>query len=560
MNRTDQKILVAIYLRLSKEDGDLSTSSKEESNSISNQRKLIQNYLMQHPEMTFVQEYCDDGYTGTNFDRPSFIEMLEAIKAKKINCVIVKDLSRFGRDYIETGYYQEKLFPQLGVRFIALTDGYDSASQQSAGTDIVLPFKNLINDSYSRDISIKIRSNLQIKRQNGEFVGSRVVYGYKRSDTNKNQLVVDRTVAPIIQDIFRWKIDGLSPNQIADRLNCQGVLSPAEYKRSCGVKFQTKFQRHAVAEWSAVAIYRILKNEMYTGCLVQGKTTSPNYKVKKRRAKAPSEWCRTENAHEPIITPDQFKLVQDLLGEDTRRPEGKVAVHPLAGKIFCADCGGTMFRKEMTSGRKQYVYFLCSTHKKDKKLCATHQIREQEVHDVVLSVIQAHVAIALNLETAMERIDLSSWEHRELAKLEQAISDKVKNITENEIMKNGLLTDFKNGLITQHEYQLFSAEFDKQIQEARGAMKHLEEEKEHIAEGFSEQQQWLHKFQECRQITVLDRRTVAQFVDRVEIGLNHHVSVRLRNDDLFHSAITLVKEMNGSALPQESDSVEQEVG
>ena len=223
----DMTYHAAIYLRLSKEDGDFSQSGKKkESNSIANQRKLIKDYLKHHPEIILIQEFCDDGFTGATFDRPDFQRMIELVKKREIDCIIVKDLSRFGRDYIESGKYIEKIFPALGIRFIAINDNYDSAANQQSGNEIILPFKNLINDSYSRDISIKVRSNLDIKRRNGEFVGNHAIYGYQRSGENKNQLVIDKTAAPVVESIFRMKIDGFSPAQIADRLNRDGTHCP----------------------------------------------------------------------------------------------------------------------------------------------------------------------------------------------------------------------------------------------------------------------------------------------------------------------------------------------
>ena len=229
----DNNYLAAIYLRLSKEDGDLSTVG-----------------------------FCDDGFTGTNFDRPDFQKMMEKIKQREINCIIVKDLSRFGRDYIESGRYLEKIFPHLGVRFIAINDNYDSAQKEQAGNEIILPFKNLINDSYARDISIKVRSNLDIKRRNGEFVGTHVIYGYQRSEEDKHRLEIDKTAAAVVQRIFQMKVDGRSPGQIAKQLNEEGVPSPLEYKRLCGAKLKTSFKQQAKSEWSHVAVYRILQDEM----------------------------------------------------------------------------------------------------------------------------------------------------------------------------------------------------------------------------------------------------------------------------------------------------------
>lgn len=221
----DKDYKAAIYLRLSKEDGDFSISGEKlESDSISNQRMLIKEYLKKHPEITVVKEYCDDGFTGANFERPDFNRMMEAVRAGLVDCIVVKDLSRFGREYIEAGDYIQKIFPRLGIRFIAINDNYDSAQPGAADNELVLPFKNLMNDSYCRDISIKVRSNLDAKRRNGQFVGSRVVFGYLRSPDNKNQLVIDPLAAPVVQDIFKWKIEGLSPAQIADRLNDANVL------------------------------------------------------------------------------------------------------------------------------------------------------------------------------------------------------------------------------------------------------------------------------------------------------------------------------------------------
>ena len=279
----DQVFKVAIYLRLSKEDGDLSFSSngKTESESINNQRDLILGYLSKHPEMEIIDEYKDDGKTGTNFDRAEFQRMLEDLKKGVVNCVIVKDLSRFGRDYIDCGYYIDKLFPELGVRFIAVNDNYDSSSATASDT-MVVPFKNLINDSYSRDISMKVRSNLQSKRERGDFISNFAPYGYVKSEVDKNRLVIDDYAASIVRDIFNWKIEGLSPAGIAKRLNDMGILSPMEYKHSCGIKYRFQ-EAGGMAVWTHKTVRRMLQNEVYIGVLVQGKYTTPNYKTKKFR-------------------------------------------------------------------------------------------------------------------------------------------------------------------------------------------------------------------------------------------------------------------------------------
>lgn len=280
-----------------------------------------------------------------------------------------KDLSRFGRDYIECGKYIEKIFPQLGVRFISVNDGYDTAASSSTDS-LVIPFKNLINDSYSRDISIKVRTNLEVKRRQGEFISNFAVYGYCKDPADKNHLIVDEYAADVVQNIFKWKIEGLSPNSIAVRLNKLGILSPMEYKRSHGSRYSTKFKKNTIAEWSHVAVRRILQNEVYTGVLVQGKRTTPNYKTKKFVYRNEDEWVRVEGTHEAIISRPQFDLVQKLLLEDTRAGAEDTAVHPYCGRIFCADCGAPAVRKTVRSGDRQYVYYVCSANKSNREACS----------------------------------------------------------------------------------------------------------------------------------------------------------------------------------------------
>ena len=555
----DKIYYAAIYLRLSKEDGDISSGEKKESNSIANQRKLIEDYLSKHPEITLVQEFCDDGYTGANFDRPDFQRMMDQVRKGKINCVIVKDLSRFGRDYIDSGKYIEKIFPSLGIRFIAINDNYDSAQSQQAGNEIILPFKNLINDSYSRDISIKIRSNLDIKRRNGEFVGSHVVYGYLRSEEDKNKLVIDQTVAPIIQSIFRMKLDGFSPAQIADKLNKDGVPSPYEYKRLCGSKYQSGFKKQIQTEWGAKAIYRILKNEMYTGTLVQGKTSTPNHKVKVRTTKDEADWMRTENAHDAIIPPSLFDTVQRIMLEDTRSPSGDDSVHLFSGKVFCADCQNTMVRKRTRSAGKEYVYFICNTNKQDKSSCNAHSIKEQAVYDAALAVIQAQVSLALDLEAALDKLNGVSWERREMERINTRIARQEEIINHNKEMKAHLYEDFKTEMITREEYNIFKEEFDKAIQEAKDAIARLVGNKNQINCGLTEQQSWLSQFREYQNIQELNRRVIVHFIDRIEITDDKQVHVFLNNADQFQAIIEFLEEEKQKANTKKVISLIREV-
>ena len=342
----------AIYVRLSKEDGD-----KVESDSIVNQKELIRQYLTDKPDIEVHSVRVDDGYSGANFDRPAFQQMLKDIRSGQIDCVIVKDLSRFARNFVEAGRFLDQEFPLYGVRFIAINDGYDSIQRKGGADDIVLPFKNLVNDAYCRDISVKIRSQLEVKRKKGDFIGSFAVYGYLKDPDDRHKLVIDEYAADVVRDIFKWKLEGLSQQRIAERLDDQGILSPMEYKRYCGMKYKSGFQINPKARWTAVAIDRILKNQFYVGTLVQGKRSTPNHKIKKLMQKPENEWVCIEHNHEPIIEREIFDTVNRLLMKDTRIAPQEQTVYLFSGLLFCGDCRRSMVRNNNNRGGKIYTYY-----------------------------------------------------------------------------------------------------------------------------------------------------------------------------------------------------------
>lgn len=398
--KKNKGIRAAAYLRLSIEDGD-----KAESNSIGNQRELIQNFVAERPELHLVGEYADDGYTGTNFERPGFTQMMEDIQSDKINCIIVKDLSRLGRNYIEMGKYLERIFPMMGIRFIAINDNYDNANTESSDSDsIVVPFKNLLNDSYCRDISIKVRSQLDIKRRKGEFIGGYAVYGYSKDEQNKNRLVVDEYAADIVRSIYRRKLEGMSANSIADQLNSEGVLAPSEYKRLCGLNYHSGFKTGTHAKWQAIQVLRILKNEVYTGTMVQGKRQKINYKIKKIRDVDESCWIKVPNTHEAIISQRMFDIVQEVLKLDTCASKGQKIVHLFSGIVRCGDCGQNMVRCTVSKKGKKYIYLNCVTNHKGLG-CSSHHIRESKLEEVVLAALQEKIQQISGLEERLDEIN-----------------------------------------------------------------------------------------------------------------------------------------------------------
>ena len=347
------------YIRLSYTD-----DRSSESDSVANQRKLIENFVERNPDIEVVSYKVDDGYSGIIFDRPAFKEMMQDVTNGEINCVIVKDLSRLGREYIETGRYLRRVFPAYGVRFIAITDNIDTA-QESSGDDLTVSVKNIMNEAYCRDISVKTRTSLDVKRRNGDFVGAFTVYGYIKSEDNKNLLVPDPYASRVVQNIFQMRLEGSSALRIANELNRLGILSPLAYKKNHGLPYAKKgYADREDCKWSATTIIRMLQDETYTGTLVQGKQGTSNYKIKQMEQKPESEWIRIPDAHEHLITKQDFDLVQRIRGLDTRTSPKQDTVYLFSGVLICGCCGSRMTRKTNRVNGKEYHYYYCPTGKK----------------------------------------------------------------------------------------------------------------------------------------------------------------------------------------------------
>ena len=562
METKQMEFKAATYLRLSKDDGDFSLSGnteKTESNSIHNQRELLKNYLKAHPEIQHVAEYADDGYTGTNFDRPDFQNMMDAIRSGKINCIIVKDLSRFGRDYIDAGRYIEKIFPQLGIRFISVNDQFDTLESHSSD-NIIVPFKNLINDSYSRDTSIKVRSNLEVKRQNGEFVSGFTVYGYQKDPANKNHLVIDEYAAEIVKEIFSLTMEGFSPEAIANRLNEKGILCPLEYKKSKGSRFQCSFTTSSRPVWSHVAVRRILTNEVYTGVLVQGKRTTPNYKVKKIIYKDKEDWARVEGTHEAIIARPFFDLVQQLLLEDTRISPDQEKIYPYSGKIFCGDCKSMITRKTVKSGGKAYVYYICSANKANRNICSKHSIRQTDLDEAVLAAIQAQINVILDLDKALQQIKSLAWERSEIKKIEANIDAQNQIIHKNRDLRMGIYEDLREGIISQDEFQELKQEFTQRIADAKHAVEKLNTAKNEILQGSSMQQGWLAQFRKYQNITEITRPVIVNLIEKIYVYENNEIQVVFRHRDQLADIMSFLKNQNTvEKKPETTGFLRQEV-
>lgn len=530
----------AIYVRLSKEDGDVSDASKAESNSISNQKELIKDFLKDKQDIVIVSERVDDGYSGVNFERPAFQLMLEDIKQGKVDCVVVKDLSRFGRNYIESGRYIEKIFPMLGVRFIAINDNYDSLTGKSQTDEIVIPFKNLINDAYCRDISIKIRSHLDVKRRKGEFIGSFTIYGYAKDEHDHNKIVIDEYAAGVVRDIYQWKISGMSQQRIADKLNDMGVLSPAEYKKSCGIKYSANLQTKKQAIWSAVAITRILTNESYTGTLIQGKVTTPNYKVNKTVIKDEEDWVVIPNAFEAIITKEQFDMVQEILKKDTRVAPDKKSVYLFSGIAVCGDCGRQMSRKVSTVAGKKYVYYMCSANKKEG-VCSSHRIREDELEKAVVTYLNSYIDELENIQHFLEFIDKLPYQEVNVKRLNMRIVQLEEDAQKYEKLKVSVYEDLKDELISKEEYISMKQEFEKRRRAALDSIAQIKIEIETLASRNGKHHEWIESFLANKGIEKLERNVVVELIDYIKIYEDKRIEIVFRYADNYKEILNQIR-------------------
>ena len=461
---------------------------------------------------------------------------MQDIMEGKVNCVIVKDLSRLGREYIETGRYLRRIFPAYGVRFIAVNDNIDTAHEH-AGDDLNISMKNIINDAYCHDISVKTRSALAVKRKNGDYVGACPVYGYRKSEENRNRLVVDEYAARVVRDIFRAKIDGRSAKRIADELNALGVLSPLAYKVNRGLPHpKGGFADRPDPKWSAVTVIRILQDEIYTGTLAQGRQGTYNHKIKNVIQKPAEEWVRVENAHEPIIRKEDFDLVQHIMGLDTRTSPNGEKVYLFSGLLVCGCCGGPMTRKITTSGGKKYIYYHCPTGKKHG---CTHpvRLREDDLIQCVLASVQAHVKNVVSVDELLNSISEESINRELVAGCKAQIAENKAQLEQIGVFKASLYENFINGLLDKAEYKTLRDGYTQHMEELRSAIDRLRQEMERVADRTSERQKWIRQFQEFSNMTELDRRTVVTLIQSIRVISKTELKITFRYQMEYDAAL-----------------------
>lgn len=530
------EVKAASYSRLSREDGD-----KMESDSIRNQKDLIADYAAQRG-IRIVSEYTDDGYSGTNFDRPNFQRMMEDVKKKKINCIIVKDLSRLGRNYIETGRYLEKIFPFLGVRFIAINDHYDSADESGDADQIVIPFKNLINDAYCRDISIKIRSQLDVKRKNGKFIGSFAAYGYLKDPNDKNHLIIDEAAAEIVRTIFGLKLNGFSAQRISERLEEMQVAPPLEYKRMCGLNFNSGFRSGRKPKWSIVTVNRILKNELYIGTMVQGKNRKINYKVKQSRPVDEASWIRVQETHDAIIPKPIFEIVQRLTELDTRTAPASDSVYTLSGFLRCGDCGQNMIRRTVVKKDKPYNYYYCSTYKRGDG-CTSHNISEAKLMTNVLAVVQHQIRLLVEADRILSAIDELPTQNLGVKSVDTQIAALEAEIERYKDLKSKVYKDMTDGIVSRDEFKDINTRFTDKINSAKTAQEELIAKREKLLTRESNSRPWMETFKEYRNVSELDRKMIASLIASIVVYDTDTVEIHFHYEDEIQEMLEMASSL-----------------
>lgn len=386
--------VIALYIRISVEDEASRTGIKDESNSISNQRDLLNAYLKNHTEFENLQviELCDDGYSGANMNRPNMQRLIAMAKAKEIDCVIVKDFSRFGRDYLTVSDYVDQIFPFLGIRFISVNNSYDSSFQNGRTSGIDVAFHNVINSYYSKDLSVKVKSGLRIKAQKGECLTAFPPIGYRKSSHKKNSLVIDENSAPIVRRIFELIGAGMSVLQVAKLFNAEKLPTPSLIRQGQG-QYQKRWQGALgdVSEiWQDTSIIKILRDEQYLGKAIYGK--NPCVEVAGRQERAPkSQWIVVENRHEPIVTEKEFESAQLNLRRWQSKNSFRAVTHLFTDKVFCGHCGHKLVRVVSPTPR-----FLCHTRQVvEQAKCSRKRMKEDALAAIVLQAIHSLIAVLL---------------------------------------------------------------------------------------------------------------------------------------------------------------------
>lgn len=504
----------ALYIRLSKED-----ESEGPSQSVQNQESLLREFVQQH-RLSVHDTYIDDGWSGTNFDRPAFQRMIADIEAKKVNMVITKDLSRLGRDYILTGHYMERYFPEHQVRYISLLDGIDTGVDSTAND--ITPFRAIMNDMYAKDISKKIKSVKRDKQRKGKFIGGKPVYGYKMHPTEKNKIVIDEEVAPIVRRIFALALSGMSCRNIATLLNQEGVPTPATYANLTVAK-----PGPYTGLWSSERISDMLQNETYIGNMVQGRSVKISYKSKKCLKQDPANWVVVEGTHEPLVDRETFQKVR-MLVNSRRHTRSRTYDFLLKGLIFCHECGYPLAVLNRKNAKGEDVlYFVCRTYQRFTKagVCTCHSIKEKTVTEAVVAKVREVCRAYLNPDELLPAAQEAVENARKQSSLEtelQALQSKIDSLTAN---LDQMYTDRLIGLLPEADFQRIFGRIKLERERLEEKQQELELRQKSPVRSEDRARELVQRFIET---AGENRELLVSLIERVELTEDKEIIIKFR--------------------------------
>lgn len=554
---TQEKVFkTGLYVRLSIED----VRDRKDSDSIENQTYLLKQFVEERPFLQIYSIYTDNGEKGTNFDRPEFNRLMDDVKAGRVNCIVVKDLSRFGRDYLETGNYLEKIFPFLGVRFISINDNYDSFNPENSNEGLIISLKNLLNDVYTKDISKKIISTFRERQSKGEFLGAHVPYGYSRPDDGTYKLVVDEEAALVVRQIYQWKVEeGLSDTAIARRLNDMGIPSPSKYKY---LKGEWKNARYNNNIWQRQAIKAITENEVYLGHKIYGKIQASLYEGKRKSRVPRDEWTIIENDHEQIIDQETFDIVHarrlEVYKEFTERLEQNKHFENTEN-IFkdiaiCGDCKCKLVRRRRIKNDELYYYFSCTTYETNSGYkCTRKHIVETDMIKAVYAAIRSQIDMVASVDDILRKVNSdASYENRKdnLANEIRKVKAQIERLTS---LRSSLYDDYIEQLLTEQEYLYAKIKYEKDEVALKDRLNELLLQQKKYDQTYSYENQWLSSFRAFRDEKELTKEMVAALIETVELYADRSIQINFKFKDEYEELLDYLNTIEDEVKPDEQE-------
>lgn len=547
----DKVYRAGLYARISVE-----TERKREADTIGNQLQLLKDYVSEHSDLTVFDIYSDDDISGTDFVRPEFSRMMNDLRDGKIDCIIVKDLSRLGRNYLESGEYIEMVFPFFRCRFISVTDRFDTKYQQA---DISVQLKNMANEMYAKDISRKICSTMRTIQEQGKFAGSRAPYGYRLDPADKHHLIIDEETAPIVKQLFELLAEGNTVHFVATTMNANGIPSPGRLLYERGIASTDHFKN---SKWYMQTVRRILQDEIYLGWMVSGKFRSTYHSTGKKGSQPVprEEWIVTKGTHEPIVTEELFNKVQEYFVR-MKEEHGQTAVYNskskktsiFKGHLRCGECGQAMFLRNKHSHGKVTAWYYCALHENyNSSYCVKKAVKKQDVEDIALKLIRTQIKLftdAREMIIALNKKESSKTKHR-------IYSDQIRNVKKQiekyMSLKASLYEDFANGVLSQSDYISMGQEYAQKADELRIFLAELEKEAQKYSQTYAMNGSWAQIIEQYQNAETLTEEMIDAFIDEMILYNNGHVEVKFRFkdelDEVIHLAAIRQREVERYAM------------